>query len=244
MRAAALAGALSLLALAPAGAQAARGLETQRFMVSVKGVQTTAWSYDVPSVALCNPGGTGEGTEVMRFSTSRPKVIEAVRFSRSLVQFGVGPTAGVIGARVQVTRRRQQVDDPMDPSCRGTGGEEILAPDCGTKRGVLDLRLSYEGFGRPRGVKLRNSHTATPDMFEACSMNGVTFPTLLDQTTNGGGIASDWPLREIYDRRIGKTIVIGRGRKVVEDATSRQETTIRWEVTFRRLTTRSGGASR
>jgi hypothetical protein len=37
------------------------------------------------------------------------------------------------------------------------------------------------------------------------------------------------------DGTAGKTIVIGRGRKVTQDATSKSETTIRWEVTFRRV---------
>jgi hypothetical protein len=137
---------------------------------------------------------------------------------------------------VKVTRRRTTVHGPLDPTCvDARGGGEIGTPDCGTKRGLMDLKLSYESFGTPRGVMLRHHVGDNPELFHACSMNGVTFPTLLDRTTNGNDIASDWPVREIMGGRAGKTIVIGRGRKVAEDATSRQQTTIRWEVTFRRI---------
>jgi hypothetical protein len=234
MRSAALLGAVAALGAAPATADA---LETQRFLVSVKGVQTTAWSYEWPGSGPCDPPMKGNGTEVVRFASRKPKVVEATRFSRDYVQFGTGLTAGVLGAGAKVTRKAVQVDGPSP--CGGTGGPwEPIPPDCGTKRGSLDLRLSYEGFAKPRGVKLRNANPV-PDMFENCAVNGISFPTLLDKTGNGNDIASDWPVREIMDGRAGKTIVIGRGRNVVEDAVSRQETTIRWEVSFRRLKTRS-----
>ena len=219
----------------PAAASAGTPLETARFKVSVKGAQTTAWSYAYSGGGLCNPGGRGEGTEVVRFASSTPKLMVATRFSPSFVQFGSGEIAGVLGMRAKVTRRAKLVHEPVARGCVDPKGPATRPIDCGTKHSVMDLRVSYEGFDRPSGVKLRDAHAAHVDPFENCPVNGVAFPTLLDQTTNGKGIASDWPVREIMDRRVGKTIVIGRGRKVVHDAGSRQETTIRWELTFRRV---------
>ena len=232
----ALLGALSLLAALPAAAQAAKPLETQRFKVSIKGVQTTAWSYDVPGGGLCDPSGSGEGTEVLRFATTKPQTIDAIRYSPTYVLFGGSEDAGELVARAKVTRHGMSVEGPLDPTCVDRrGGGEIGTPDCGTKHTSLNLMLSYESFGKPRGITLRNHTIPTPDPFLRCSTGGVAFPTLLDRTTNGKSIASHWPVDEVMDRRVGKTIVIGRGRKVVEDATSRQETTIRWEVTLRRI---------
>jgi hypothetical protein len=231
----ALLGALSLLAALPAAAQAAKPLETQRFKVSVKGVQTTAWSYDVPGGGLCHPSGSGEGTEVVRFATTKPQTIDAIRYSPTYVLFGGAEDAGVV-AQAKVTRHMMTVSGPLDPTCvDARGGGEIGTPDCGTKRTSLNLILAYESFGRPRGLKLRSDTGRTRDPFLRCATGGISFPTLLDRTTNGTCGTSDWPVREVMDRRVGKTIVIGRGRNVAQDATSRKETTIRWEVTFRRI---------
>jgi hypothetical protein len=220
----------------PAAGQAAKPLETQRFKVSVKGVQTTAWSYDAPGGGLCRPSVSGEGTEVVRFATAKPQTIVATRFSPTYVLFGDAEDPGELVARAKVTRHMMSVEGPLDPTCvdkRGGGG--IGTPDCGTKHAALSLTLSYESFGRPRGVKLRSNTARTPDPFLRCPTGGVSFPTLLDRTTNGTSITSDWPVRDVMDRGVGKTIVIGRGRTVAEDATSRKETTIRWEVTLRRI---------
>jgi hypothetical protein len=232
----ALLGALSLLAALPAAAQAAKPLETQRFKVSVKGVQTTAWSYDVPGGGLCRPSGSGEGTEVVRFATAKPQTIVATRYSPTYVLFGGAEDPDELVARAKVTRHMTTVSGPLDPTCvDARGGGEIGTPDCGAKHASLSLVLSYESFGRPRGLKLRSNPVSSPDPFLRCPTGGVSFPTLLERTTNGRSIASDWPVREVMDRRVGKTIVIGRGRMVAEDATSRKATTIRWEVTLRRL---------
>jgi len=235
-RVATLLGAVALLASLPAAAQAAKPLETERFKVSVKGVQTTAWSYDVPAGGLCDPGGSGKGTEVMRFATGKPKVVVATRFSPTYVAFGAGTTAGPLSARAKVTRHAKLVPGPLDPTCVDPrGGGEIGAPDCGVKHGIVDLTLSYESFGSPRGVMLRDQLIDTPALFRNCPVGGVAFPELLDRRSNGKDIASAWPVREIMRGRARKTIVIGRGRKVDEHPVGRQETTIRWEVTFRRL---------
>jgi hypothetical protein len=228
--------ALVLLAALPAAAQAAQQLKTERFEVSVKGVQTTAWSLDDPGMGQCNPGAEGQGTEVVRFNTAKPTTIVATRFSPKLVTFGTGE----VQAQAKVTRRGKVVSDPFDPRCGGKGGGGQSTPDCGTKRAKIWLSLSYEGFGKPSGVKLRNHPFPMPGLYGDCPVIGTYFPALLDQTSNGKGIASDWPVKEMMDGKAGKTIVIGRGRKVTEDATSKSETTIRWEVTFRRV----GGARR
>jgi hypothetical protein len=250
MRAPALIGALTALALVPATAAAAPGIDTQRFRVDVKGVQTTAWEYDVDGGGLCNPAESGEGTELVRFATARPQVLMAARMGPTYVHFGDGKpagdlTAGTVGitARAKITRHSMSVEGPLAPGCVDPDGAETRAPDCGTKRDSLDLMLAYQtGKG---SVVLRNHIVPTPaEPFRNCGANGVHFPTLLDQDTRGRPIASAWPVDEVFDRGVGKTILIGRGRSVYQDATSRRVSTIRWEATLRRLPAKRERSSR
>jgi hypothetical protein len=244
MRAGALIGTLSALAIVPATATAAPTVDTQTFRVEVKGVQTTTWEYDVAGGGLCNPSESGEGTEVVRFATARPQALKATRLGPTYVHFGSRKvredlTAGTVGvpARAKVTRHAMSVEGSLAPGCVDPDGSATLPPDCGTKRASVDLMLAYEpGAGRrPGSVVLRNHIIPSPaELFRNCGANGVHFPTLLDYQTGGRPIASVWPVDEVFDRGTGKTILIGRGSNVSQDATSKQVTTIRWEATFRR----------
>jgi hypothetical protein len=254
MRAAALIGALSVLALGPATATAAPAVDKERFRVEVKGVQTTAWEYDAPGGGLCNPSESGEGTEVVRFATARPQLLKATRFGPTYVHFGNGNfrgdlTAGTVGvtARARITRHSMSVEGPLAPGCVDPDGSATRPPDCGARRDSLDLMLAYQpGAGRgPGGVVLRNHIVPSPaEPFRNCGANGVYFPTLLDHDSRGRPIASAWPVDEVFDRGVGKTILIGRGRKVSQDATSKQVSTIRWEATLRRLPANQKRSSR
>jgi len=221
-----------IAALMADAAHATLPLKTRDFRVSVKGVQTTAWSYDVPSSSECDPPDKGDGTEVVRFATKKPALIRATRLSPTYLQFGSGKSAGALAVPAKVTRQGKIVTPPKY-QCGGKGGGQTLAPDCGTKRATLRLRISHEAFFAPRGVKLRNQGTSVHDLFDNCPVDGIAFPTLLDKTQDGKDIASDWPIDEIIEGRAGKTIVIGRGRRVTDEGTRRHETTIRWEATFR-----------
>jgi hypothetical protein len=232
-RAVRLIGVLAALAAVPATAQAGQ-IQTERFSVEVKGVQTTSWAFDAPARGGCDTGGSGQGAEVVRFATTKPRTVEALRLSPTYAQFRA---RGAILGRATVVRRGSTSSGPMNPGCRGTGGEELIPPDCGTRRGPLRFAIAYEGFGKRPGVTLRNfvAPLSNDGRFANCPVNGVAYPTLLERNTNGSTVASKWPLRELMDGNAGKTILIGRGRKVYQDAHSQQETTIRWEITFRRL---------
>jgi hypothetical protein len=234
MRTARRVAAIALLAtsLPAAAAQAAPtpGMEKQFFRVEVKGKQTTTWSQFYAPQGQCDQGVTGSGSETATFRTPRSYRLPVQRIGKDYVLFGdeYGSEVGVMG---KTTRTARMEYTPLDPKCHGTGGGEIAPPDCGTKRGAIRIGFGWNVSGRP-GIVLTDGDIL--DFYKNCPLLGTPFPQLQDVDTGLEPIVARIPAKDLFDRSIGKHIVIGRGQRSVDNAGSVWTTKIRFEVTLKR----------
>ncbi len=231
----ALAAALAAVS-GPATADAAKpraGVKTAYFKVTVDGVQTTTWKTDHPGSGGCDGAAQGNGTEKVRF-TSRPTTVRAMTLKGLKAPLMTTPKSIVdikLGLHGNVTRQGVMNAAPGG-QCGGSGGGSIPR-DCGSKsfRGVkLPLEYSWSGPGRDH-LALR----AVPiqDPFRNCPSGGSAFPTLVG-TREGAPMPAALPRGELFDRKLGKIIVIARGQESETVGEHTYLTKTRWVVTFER----------
>lgn len=216
-----------------APAQAA-GVKQATFRVSVKGVQTNTWKTDhVGTGSGCDGDVHGQGSETVRFASNTVKVRAIVTEGLSapmLTAAGkyVDPTLRLRG---KVTRKGDLV--AAEGPCGGTGGGSI-ARDCGTR--------SFRGLGLTVGYQLggdaKDDLDLRPEMiddpFRNCPSGGEAFPVLV-HSNEGARMKAELPRGELFDKRLGKIIVIARGKESVTSGEHTYVSRTRWEVTFRRL---------
>ena len=229
--------ALAVCAVAPAASQAAPNIDYAHFKVSIKGVQTNKWSSSYQSQGKCDSSGEAHGTEVVRFETKKAQPLTAERYGQ-FIRFAENGLDNSITTKAKVTRQGVQTFEPTPPECEGTGGGgEPPKRDCGTKRFNWDVSPYYSTFGKKRGVQLTDSLIPIFQPFKNCPGGGVSFPSILTTKTNGKPIFSELPPKELFDKKLGKIIVLGKGKKV-EDKPGlgiHRNTTVEWEVELRRV---------
>ncbi len=223
--------ALGLVAAAPAHAS---GVKQATFNVSIKGVQTNTWKTDHTGTGNgCDGDVQGSGSETVRFSSNTVKVRAIVVDGQSaplLTAAGkyVDPKLKLRG---MVTRQGNIV--AAEGPCGGTGGGSTPR-DCGKRsfRG-LALTLGYQLGGKAKDhLDLRPEHGNDP--FRNCPSGGAAFPTLV-HSSEGAPMRAQLPRGELFDKRLGKIIVIARGSESETSGEHTYRTSTRWEVTFRRL---------
>jgi hypothetical protein len=233
--------ALSVLAAAPA-ASATGQLQTReaKFRVSVKGVQTTTWTANHQPQFRCDRPFTGSGKETVSFKSKRAVIVRAFQLgngtpmllNRSRRDQASLPTKG------WVRRNGQTNSPPVDPNCAvgdGDGTYVPPAPDCGRKNfGSLDLQLMYDPLKRGR-LTLSGSGPRDPQLFKQCPVHGASWPDILSSDDRKRTAGEELPYKDLFDKKQGKTILIGRGtqRQSVYGITSTSK--IQWELTLRRL---------
>jgi hypothetical protein len=236
-RAAALA--LCLAALAPAAsAQAADqpdyDIKRSSFKVTVDGVQNTTWQTEHVGSGGCDGSASGSGTEKVRF-TSRATRVNAMTMKGLSSPVLSKPKAyvdAIVKLRGKVVRQGNLVAEPGG-ECGGAGGGSIPR-DCGTKsfRGVK-FPLAYRLAAKPKD-QLEFRPGFVDDVFKNCPSGGYSFPTLL-VTNEGEHVRSDLPRDELFDDKLGKIIVIVRGKESETKGEHTFVTTSRWVVTFERI---------
>jgi hypothetical protein len=238
--------ALVVLAAAavPATASAAT-MKQARFRVTVSGVQKTTWTYASESADPdCPTKSNGSGSETVRFRTPKSRVLRITQFGKlpAIFQFegqrSPLPTTTVAGS----VSRNGTYDTQITGECRAVAQgdnespEAPPAPDCGTKRfGALGIDLHFVGRSW-FWIERDDLHPLT-EPFQNCPIMGTEFPELLS-TSKGKQLQVRLPQRDLFNRRFGKHIVIGRGRESSNAGGARVVTTIRWDVTLRRLKSR------
>jgi hypothetical protein len=235
--------AAGLLTAAPAAAATTR-LDTReaKFKVSVEGVQTTTWTANHEPQFRCDRPFTGSGKETVNFKSKRAVVIRAFQLgngtpmllNRSRRGLATLPTKG------WVNRNGSTSSPPVEPDCAvgdgdGDGTYTPPAPDCGRKSfGALDLELMYDPLKRGR-LTLSGNGPRDPQLFKQCPVHGTSWPSILSSDDRKRTAGEELPYKDLFDKRQGKTILIGRGtqRQSVYGITSTSK--IRWELTLRRL---------
>src|SRR3954451_17233124 len=159
---------------AAAGAAPNTGLRSAKFDLTLTGSQSTVWHYEHHANPDdgCDAGSKGDGSQLIRYSTPSPigiEVYQAKRSSSLLDAFGprphVSPPVGdVLPLKASAEREGDYNVDygAIDPSrCppQGSGGAPAPLPDCGTRKGTIDLELD---FGKKNQLALTGTNPAFP----------------------------------------------------------------------------------
>lgn len=238
-----LAAALALAATAAtAGAADQPKVKKAWFMVTLEGVQRDQWNaFHQGGAHRCDATVSQKGSEVVRFH-SKPVLMQATDMEglSNPVLFkntGKGQAPDLYPFRLRGTVKRQSsiTASPVPRDCSGTGGGGVPPKDCGTKA-IRGLRASVMyHYAKPyERIQVTSSGDAS-DPFRNCGGGAQGYPHLLSEKAGGGPIVSELPRAELFDKSLGKIIVIGRGRSVQKGTETSDTASIRWEATFRRV---------
>lgn len=216
-----------------AGAQGAKGeYETAKFKLSVKGKQTTTEKSFHDPINDCDIRNYSTGKEVVRFSTKPVKatVVSGPGMKTPIVAYGKGKIG--MAATAKVNRSfNPAISGPAGRDCGDNGGGgEPLPPDCGT-RTVKPWQIQLDWPRRQR-VGLE-AGWVDDQLYKNCP--GGAFPDLITQNTLSGPIDSELPDSELFDEKIGKLIVIGKGEQSFLLHDYDETTKLRWEITLKRI---------
>ena len=224
----------------PASALAAKQPEVKKayFEATLEGVQRDRWDNYHAGTGGCDPTVASKGSEVIRFRS------QTVRLEATDMEDLSNPVLRRSGRNVElypfrlrgtVTRNGTISVSPVPRECQGTGGGQVPARDCGTKR-LRGMRASVGySLARPFGRIEVSSDGEANSPFRNCPGGTQGMPQLLTRKTDGSPITSDLPREELFDKKIGKLIVIGRGRRVQKGDETLDTASIRWELTLRRI---------
>ena len=212
------------------------------FRVSVKGVQTPTWTENHQSTgARCDSSAHGSGSERIVFS-SRPAVIKAWQFmGTGPVFFTSGRRPAALRGRGYVTRNGRVERGDFDPSCAvGDGGDGTAAPpasDCGKRKiASLPLELEWDPNNAKRIMVVNDAGKSGP-RFDSCPVNGWSWTTLLRYDDKKGTAGEELPAADLFDKRQGKMLVLGKGLVKQSDSSLgiASTTRIEWTLTLIRL---------
>src|SRR5947209_6931619 len=222
---------LAVVAALPVPAGATFKPETRAFEVTVTGIQTDAYSYSHHKVFVCDVDGHGSGTEVVRFASAKPELIDANRLGPNLIVFGNGhPADDEVLLHAKITRHRSEWHGAADPTCNGSGGGATSQPpDCGTKHAAFDLMIGWLPSRRRAGLTLGTGFFPPLPAYHNCPINGIAYPSILTSGKRSQIVAA-LPPGELFSPSKISRRVTGAGRYVLRDSSSWQETTIKWTV--------------
>lgn len=208
------------------------------FKVTLEGVQRDKWKAFHQGTGGCDATVSQRGSEVLKFH-SKPVLIEATDLEglSNPVLRKQGRNINLYPFKLRGTVKRNSsitvTDSPAE--CGGTGGGGKVPKDCGTKP-VRGLKAGVDyAFGKPAGHIQVTSAASMNDVFRNCGPGTQSFPHLLATKTDNSKILSELPREELFDKSLGKIIVIGRGKRVQDNGEGIDTASIRWEVTFKRV---------
>lgn len=234
---------IACLALAsPASAAVLKGKNSDAyFKATLKGTQTNTWTEDHKPQFKCDSASKGSGTEKIKFASKKPVTLRAFRFMGGPVMWLVGKGAPDIATKGTVTRNGTMTRDPVTQECAvgdGDGSGTYTPPpsDCGTKAfSSLVLRVAYDALNKKR-LTLSNNNTPDTPRFQQCPSGGTTWPTILSSDDKNRTAGVTLPVKDLYDKRQGKMILIGRGTVRQTSSWGVTSTTkVTWELTLTRL---------
>ena len=208
------------------------------FLVSVKGTQKTTWTYDHVGQGSCDGNQHGSGKQVVKFSSAAKKMHTFDGLSQPYFFTKTKGGAGQLSLPLKgkVTRNGSMtVPVPADPmACPDGVGGPPPSPDCGTKafsKGIV-VSPKYE-YGKPRIVLEQKDAYNVPELFKHCPEGGDPFPYLLKEDTAGETVGQSLPYDDLFAH--GKHILIASATYKKSDGESKWTTTIRWELTLKRI---------
>jgi hypothetical protein len=228
--------ALGLLAFAFAAHAGAKGKYKQAtFKAEIKGVQTYENRYDHTSTNRCDPEIHNATNETWRFASRRPMKVTVTRIpgmANGELYFTSGEKPLWFKARSTVRRgnTHSYVAPPKDCGDNGGGVPPGPGPDCGTRKVNLLFGIDYYKRGH---LELQPQDNAGSDLFERCDRGA--YPFLLSGETFGKRQSAELPERDVFNKKYGKIIVVGRGSRSIPYPEGLEETKIRWELSLTRV---------
>ena len=229
---------LSLLVVAaPAGAAGQPKVEKAYFKVTLEGVQRDRWDNFHQGTGGCDATVASKGSEVVRFR-SKPVTVVATYIEGLSNPVLRKDTSDYVAYPFKLSgtikRQSQIVVSDSPPECGGTGGGSI-PKDCGTKS-FRGWRATVDYFpGKPAGFLQASTEGSVNDPFRNCGGGTQGFPHMLRTQTDNTIIAEQLPRGELFDKKLGKIIVIARGKRVQKGEETLDTASIRWEGTFKRI---------
>jgi hypothetical protein len=228
----AAAAAALLAAAGPAGA-----VQTAEFKVTFKGVQTNTWDHSYTPQFACDVGLEGSGKETWRFWSSKPSRIRAIRTPRGVFLTGPrGPATVLLGGRLTRAGHLNVIPGAVCAEGDGTGGTSNAPPDCGRIQTNGFVNLEFDSRRRSLltlAIPGETGQRGSSHVFENCPTRGDSWPNLLAYDGRAQRIGQRLPASDLFEH--GKSIVVARGRKVLQRPTGTSTTTVRWEVSFTRI---------
>jgi hypothetical protein len=224
--------ALALVTLCVFTTSASAAPRKARFRATIEGVQTITWSVDTTGTnPACGETYRGSGRERIRFRSPKPQRL-TVRMSHGVPIYAMGRRWAELLTNGSVTRHGSltAIPHPNGVPCGGgaPGGDPPRPPasDCGTEA-FEQLPLMPVPLGR-NAIRFEVGDPAPLPPFQTCPVYGPAFPTLL------GDVKTRLPARELFDRSIGKEIVLGGGHRRESAAGITTDTRLKWTLTLER----------
>lgn len=230
--------AAALAAPGTASATQAPKVSEAFFKARVEGVQTTSWTANHQPQFHCDYQQSGSGSERVTFESTRAVRIRAFRLGRGPVYFLRGKDLASLPTHGAVRRSGTLNLAPPTEECAvgdGGGDSQPPAPDCGRKRiRSLPLSVAYDAL-KPDRITLSRSGQPGGPTFNRCPTMGEGWPNVLSRDDRHRTAGEELPRADVFDRRQGKMIVLGKGTiRGGSDGVS-YTTRIRWDLTLRRL---------
>jgi hypothetical protein len=238
---------------APAGA--IPRVKVQRFRASLRGTQSTTWTFhDYDPDPNCGGTADGVGSEKLRFKNSHRLRLKAIQVGHQ-VPFLILGRGGGFSMKGTFTRhaRNSFTPNPGGNGCAsGGGGGPPPPPDCGTKP-FSRMKMNFEYVGRrARRRPLPDPYTVEKVRPRAGNLIDLTyqgsaesvdpFEDLFENCANGGpqrfleAFNSTLSTRKLMGRHRRPRRFSVRGRRHIHFsfAGTNSDTTLDWKMSFRR----------
>ena len=203
-----------------------------KFKVTVEGWQKDDWAANHESTSLCDPSDHSYSGEYAKFKSTAPVTVTAIQVGKGAPNFLIGKGQAYIDTSADVARNAVNDVSPVPSSCphvSGGGECETLASDCGLKSvPSYPVSFAYDTYFKD-SITLTSPGGSAP-LFYNCGRGA--FPDLLERDELATPIMSELPYKELFDKKIGKLIVIGHGAYDLPLPDYTEKTEVHWEVTF------------
>jgi hypothetical protein len=228
----AMAAAVGVGATAPEQASAMPKVKQAKFKLTVEGWQKNDWSINHESTSRCDPSDHSYGGEYAKFKSIKPVTLTAIQIGKEQPSFMIGKGLPYVDTTADVARNSTPAVSGVPADCIGSGGGDgPNVPDCGLKTlSPYPVALEYSPLFK-KSITLTSAGVFGP-LYQYCG--GGVFPNLLASDTTGFPIHSELPPKELFDKKIGKLIVIGHGEYDFPMAEVKDRTEVHWEVTLTR----------
>lgn len=227
--------AAATLAVAVQPAVAAPSFDSARFKVSVKGTQVSSENIHRDADGPCDTSDYSTSGEKVRFKSAKPVILTAFSVDDGPVSFSNKRTGNLLPVRATIDRFHNPHITPAAAECEDNGGGVEGGPtlaDCGVKKAPWKLGLEY--LSERREI-VGFYDTDGTDPYNNCPGGINLFPFMPFADGNAEPVGSELPRTELFDDKIGKLILIGKGQYKDLGMTYSSIVDLRWELTLKRL---------